>query len=164
MLHNHKTLTNKQKQDEAHDDQIKTKDNNNKTEDDYIDIIDKLTAEMFDYEVDKDDDNYFVASLPRSSTAKMTRSESEYERVMRELDKLQSLNKDCSRPGSSQEHVSSSSSEIRRRQGHSVESIEKLLDHPDKIVITERYQPHLDQENDDDEDDSARARKSEEIR
>ena len=49
-----------------------SQEDSNKTDEEYIEIIDKLTKEMFNYKIEKSYEN-----------VSMTRSESEYERVMK---------------------------------------------------------------------------------
>ena len=123
-----------------------------KSEEDYLEIIDKLTREMFDYSQEP--------PVRQKSPSNMTRSESEYERVMRELDdKLRATNllikeaenKPVSRSPRTSKSVKNPSLEI-----------DKLFDHPDKVEIPSRYQPELEEE--DEACEEARAEKSIDIR
>ena len=124
---------------------------------------------MFDYKIDKKPTQY-SSSLPKVyQSSGMTRSESEYERVMKELDlKLELQRKkddldenvgDVGRPVS----VASTTRSVTKK-GHdlSLDTFDKMFDPPDKIQIPERYQPHLDVEADNDGD--GRLEKSSDIR
>ena len=90
----------------------------------------------------------------------MTRSESEYERVMRELDdKLRTTNLLIKE--AENKPVSRSPRTSKRVKNPSLE-IDKLFDHPDKVEIPSRYQPELEEE--DEASEEARAEKSLDIR
>ena len=130
-----------------------------KSDDEYIEIIDRLTREMFEY---KGQDS------PSHSTERVTGAECEYERVMRELDeKLKSTSLEINKVEKISLSISSSSSRLTKKAGnHSLEIIDKLFDPPEKIEIPLRYQPYLDveDEGEDEAREVARAEKSCEIR
>ena len=140
-----------------------------KSDDEYIKIIDKLTKEMFDYKIDKKPTQY-SSSLPKVyQSSKMTRSESEYERVMKELDlkleisrvknKMEDSSSDVGRPLSV---ASTPRSVTKKVHDLSLETFDKMFEPPDKIQIPERYQPDIDET--DDEDGYGRKEKSSDIR
>ena len=117
-----------------------------KSEEDYLEIIDKLTREMFDYSQEP--------PVRQKSLSNMTRSESEYERVMRELDiklEIQQREDRGSRPGTVVTVTPTPRTRDRRETGPSLETIDSVFGPPDKITIPERYQPHLDMESEDEE-------------
>ena len=123
-----------------------------KSEEDYLEIIDKLTREMFDYSQEP--------PVRQKSLSNMSRSESEYERVMRELDdKLRTTNLLIKE--AENKPVSRSPRTSKRVKNPSLE-IDKLFDHPDKVEIPSRYQPELEEE--DEASEEARAEKSLDIR
>ena len=135
-----------------------------KSDAEYIEIIDKLTREMFDYSPEKKKSpNHRPPSLPSS----LTRSESEYERVMRELDeKLKNTNLEICEVEKTGLLISSRAATTKPRQAPSLETIDKLFDPPDKICIPSRYQPHLEIKEEDQEaaGEEARNEKSSEMR
>lgn len=51
----------------------------------------------------------------------------------------------------------------KRREEPSLATFDKIMDHPDRIFIPERYNPHLEIE-DDDTDDETKREKAEDIR
>ena len=107
-----------------------------KSEAEYIEIIDQLTREMFDYGPHQP---------PPSRPTSLTRSESEYERVMRELDeKLKSTTLEICEVEKAGLLISARAATTKPCQAPSLETIDKLFDPPDKISIPSRYQPHLD--------------------
>ena len=133
----------------------KTSNDQAKSDDEYIKIIDKLTKEMFDNK-DSDAPKYqFSCSPPKYYPSSLiTRSESEYERVMRELDtKLEIQQREERRQSGDRERGSrpSSSTRERRESGPSLEMIDSVIGPPNMISIPERYQPHLDMDSEDEE-------------
>ncbi len=148
------------------EDSSKTSNNQAKSDDEYIKIIDKLTKEMFE---DKNSDaprksHSSFSSLPslhkNYPSSRMTRSESEYERVMRELDiklEIQQREDRGSRPGSGTVVTPTPRTRDRRETGLSLETIDSVFGPPDKITIPERYQPHLDMESGDEEQKDEKA-------
>ena len=144
----------------AFEETTKTSNDQSKSDDEYIKIIDKLTKEMFE---NKDSDapiqHQFSCSLPKYyPSSRITRSESEYERVMRELDTKLEIQQREER-GQSGERGSrpSSGTRERRESGPSLEMIDSVIGPPDMISIPERYQPHLDMDSEDEEHKDERA-------
>ena len=130
-----------------------------KSEAEYIEIIDQLTREMFDYRPPH--------QSPPSRPTSLTRSESEYERVMRELDeKLRSTTLEICQVEKEGRLISSRAGATKPCPAPSLETIDKLFDPPDKICIPSRYQPHLDVKDEDLEEagEEARNEKSCEMR
>ena len=143
----------------------KTSNDQAKSDDEYIKIIDKLTKEMFE---NKDPGatrkpHSSFSSLPKSRPgSRMTMcSESEYERVIRELDIKLEIHQREERiergsPGSRPSSVTPRTRE-RREAGPSLEMIDSVLGPPDKISIPERYQPDLDIESGDEDKKNEKA-------
>ena len=113
-----------------------------KSDAEYIEIIDKLTREMFQY---KPETEKAPCQRPPSLPSSLTGSESEYERVMRELDqKLKNTSQEICEVEKAGQLISSRAGTTKPCQAPSLETIDKLFDPPDKICIPARYQPHLD--------------------
>ena len=122
-----------------------------KSEAEYIEIIDKLTREMFDYGPETEKAPY---QPPPSLPSSLTRSESEYERVMRELDqKLRNTTLEISQVEKAGQLISARAGTTKPCQAPSLETIDKLFDPPDKICIPSRYQPQLDVEEEEEEEE-----------
>ena len=140
------------------EDKTREKSSAPKTDDEYIEIIDKLTREMFAYEQDQPHHH-----IPRLVQSNLTRSESEYERVLKELDdKLKTTSLEISEV--EKQGSSKSGGPSKKAKNPSLETIDKLFDPPEKIDIPSRYQPHLDLELEDEARGEARTERSCEIR
>ena len=140
----------------------KTSNDQAKSDDEYIKIIDKLTKEMFENnDADARKPHSSFSSLPKSRpSSRMTMcSESEYERVIRELDiKLEiHQREERAERGSPGSRPSSVTPRTRERREASLEMIDSVLGPPDKISIPERYQPHLDIESGDEDKKNEKA-------
>ena len=140
---------------------IKSSKDLTRSDDEYIKIIDKLTKEMFE---DKGSDiprrpPKYSSLLKTSPSSRSTQSESEYERVMRELDtKLEIRQKgERGERGEGETRMSSGTQRSRERREPSLEMIDKMFGPPDKISIPERYQSFLDVETENKEDKEERA-------
>ena len=139
----------------------KTSNDQAKSDDEYIKIIDKLTKEMFE---NKDSDaprkhQSSSSSLPKYyPSSRLTRSESEYERVMRELDtKLVIQQREEREQREQRGSRPSSVAKERRESGPSLDMIDSVIGPPNMISIPERYQPHLDMDSEDEEHKDERA-------
>ena len=135
-----------------------------KTDEDYIAIIDQLTKNMFDYKVTKSSTLESSSTITTSIGSGRKSGDSEYERVMKTLDQKLRLVQSESRDEMRSVTPSSGSviSSVKKKQV-SVESIDKLFGPPDKIVIPERYQPVRDMLDTSDDDDMRRE-KSESVK
>ena len=136
-----------------------------KSDEEYIEIIDRLTKEMFEYR-GQDTPSH---STERVHLATLSGGECEYERVMRELDeKLKSTSLEINKMEKTSMSISSCSSRLTKKaKKPSLEIIDKLFDPPEKIEIPLRYQPYLDLEEEEGEEEArevAKAEKSCEIR
>ena len=114
-----------------------------KTEEECIKIIDTLTREMFDYTSTKETEAAVTSTVTRAR-----RGESQYDKVMRQLDHKLQLeasrgDEETQRPGSDLA-VTVKHSRQERAGEVRVETIDAVLGPPDKILIRTRYQPHLD--------------------
>ena len=156
----------------ALDKSTKTSNDQAKSDDEYIRIIDKLTKEMFE---NKDagaprKPHSSFSSVPKNCpSSRMTLcSESEYERVIRELDtklEIQQREERAERgspgspgsPGSRPSSVTPRTRERQRMAGPSLEMIDSVIRTPDKISIPERYQTHLDMESGDEDQTDQKA-------
>ena len=133
-----------------------------KSDAEYIEIIDKLTREMFQY---KPETEKAPCQRPPSLPSSLTGSESEYERVMRELDqKLKNTSQEICEVEKAGQLISSRAGTTKSCKAPSLETIDKLFDPPDKICIPARYQPHLDVKEEEVEEEEGRKEKSGEMR
>ena len=142
----------------------KTSNDQAKSDDEYIKIIDKLTKEMFenkDSDAPRKHQSSSSSSLPKyypSPSSRLTRSESEYERVMRELDtKLEIQQREEREEREQRGSRPSSVAKERRESGPSLDMIDSVIGPPNMISIPERYQPHLDMDSEDEEHKDERA-------
>ena len=134
-----------------------------KTDEECIKIIDTLTREMFDYTSTKEKEAAVTSTLTQAR-----RGESQYDKVMRQLDhklQLEASRRDegTQGPGSGS-GVTVKHSRQERVGEVRVETIDAVLGPPDKILIRTRYQPHLDTSTRDEEEGEEREGKLADVR